>query len=120
MSKLLDIATFTGIIKPGDIYILTGESRPGADAGPIEYLYTIRSVEEIAPAIEMEMEIVLAEMYEYKQFLGLSKKDCQICEINLLCYDKTLEKEVKFSLYLHKIQTFEENLREIKRTFRIP
>jgi hypothetical protein len=119
MSKVLDVANFEGIIVPGDIYILTGCSNPGMDAGPIKDLYTIRSIGQILSAIDMEMEIVLAEMYEYRRFLGVYKKNHQRCEITLLCYDKTLEKEVTYSLFLHRIQTFEENLCEVKRIFGI-
>jgi hypothetical protein len=119
MSKILDISNFIGIIKPGDIYILIEDESPGADPGPIEYLYTIRSIEEIAPAVQMVMEIVLAEMYEYKQFLGVSKKNCGVYQIKLLCHDRTAEEDVNFSLYLHRIQTFEENLCEVRRNFGI-
>jgi hypothetical protein len=119
MGKAIDMACFTGIIKPGDIFILCEEADPGADAGPIEYMYSIRSIEEIAPAVEMVMEIILAEMYEYKHFLGVRKKDCQIYEILLMCYDKAGEEEINYSLYLHKIQTFEENLRDVKQLFGI-
>jgi hypothetical protein len=119
MSKVLDIANFTGIIKPGDIYIITSDAGRGADAGPIEYLYTIRSIEEIPSAIEMEMEIVLAEMYEYRQFLGVNKNGDQRCQIMLLCYDKAVEKEITYSFFLHRIQTFEESLCDVKRMFGI-
>lgn len=119
MSKTLDAREFRGIIKPGEIFILKEEADPGYDPGPIEYLYTIRNATEIACAIQTDMEIILTEMCEYKEFLGVKEREGRIYEIMMLCYDKAAEKDINYSLYLHRIQTFEENLCEIKRTFGI-
>jgi hypothetical protein len=117
MNKKIDPACLAGIIKPGEVYILNEEDSSEGDPGPIEYLYTIRCTDEIAPAIEMEMDIVMAEYYEYKEFLGV-KKECENCyRFTLLCYDKKEEKEIEYLIYLHRICAFEEMLVDTKESF---
>ena len=120
MTKDLDISKFIGIINPGDIYIISEQADPEWDPGPIEYIYTIRSATEIASAVEMEMEIVLADIFEFRRFQSVTKTQYESYQIMLLCFDKADRKEVSYSLYLHKLRAFEEKFCKIKRTFGVP
>lgn len=117
MNKKIDPAYFAGIIKPGEVYILTFEQDREGDPGPIEYIYTIGCPDEIPPAIEMEMGIVLIDLYEYREFLGVKMESENCFRLMLLCYDKEEEKEIHYEFYLHRIHTFGEMLINIKLRF---
>lgn len=117
MNKKINPAYFAGIIKPGEVYTLSFQGERGGDLGPIEFIYTIRSADEIPLAIEMEMDIILAELYEYKEFLGVKMESENCFQLMFLCFDKEKNTEIHYGFYLHRIHTFGEMLINIKLRF---
>ena len=106
MHKSFEGISLSGIVKPGEIYIFCDNRDKGWQPEPLNLLYTIRSDAEILPALDMEMK-VLADIYLFKKYLGFQKisEDCH--EFRMLCNDDEGIK-TKFSLYLHRIFSFEE------------
>lgn len=117
MNKIFDGVSVAGIIKPGNIYIFCDNQDRGADPEPIEYLYVIKDDKEILQALDMELCIVMARHFEPIKFLRTRKvnKDCH--EFSVLCYEKDSKEEVKYTLYLHRIQSFEEALTQVENIF---
>jgi hypothetical protein len=93
---------------PGDIYILDERESRCYDPGPIEYMITVRSVDEIMPAIKLHFYIV---EYELRAFIGCAKLSDYSYELKMLSYDPD-EGVKKYSLFLHRIKTFNEILEE--------
>ena len=118
MKIAISKACFEGIIKPGDVFILSEESdHEGEDLRPIEELYWIRSAEEIVGAIEMEIGIYLSEDYEFRKFNGVQKINDSCYKLDLVCYDLQDEKDEPYPWYLHRIDSFGEMLVKAKETF---
>jgi hypothetical protein len=107
----------SGIIQPGHIYILCSESERGGYPEPIEFMYTIRAEHEILPAIDMEMNIVLASMYDLRKFCGVGKISDNCHQFKMVCYDKEGDRTTLYSLYLHRIMSFEEGLKSLKELY---
>jgi hypothetical protein len=117
MHTAFQTLSVAGVIEPGQVYILSCESHRGLPADSIESTYTIRSEHEILEALDMEMNIVLADWIELRKFLSIQKV-CDDChEFRLLCYDKESEHRIVFSLYLHRIRSFTEELYRISELF---
>lgn len=117
MNKVFNGVSVAGIIKPGHLYIFDESANRGWPPEPIEYLYCIREEREILSALDMEFSIVLTEDYELRKFLGIRKVNRNCHEFKMLCYEKYSDREIKYSLYLHRIQTFEECLSKTKKLF---
>jgi hypothetical protein len=117
MKITIDTASFQGVIKPGEIFILSGQGDGWSDLRPLEELYWIRSAEEIAGAIEMEIGIYLAELYEFRKFNGVRKISDSCYELELLCYDRQEVKDELYRLFLHRIDSFGEMLVKAKELF---
>jgi hypothetical protein len=118
MKISIDKACFEGIIKPGDVFILSQEpDGEGEDLRPIEELYWIRSAEEIAGALELEIGIYLAEEYEFRKLNGIRKTGENCYALDLVCYDREEKKENPYSLFLHRIHSFGEMLVKAKELF---
>lgn len=100
----------SGMINPGDIYIICAEKDLGWDPGPIELMYVITRDEDILPALEMEICIFLGQCYELRQFIKCSEilEDCY--EFRFRCIDKAENREVGYSLFLHRLSSFSEKL----------
>jgi hypothetical protein len=65
----------------------------------------------------MEVCIMMAEYCELISFAGITKISDDCHEFKMFIYDKEEGGEREFSLYLHRIVTFEEKLRERKNLF---
>jgi hypothetical protein len=117
MHTVFQSLSVAGVIEPGQVYILCCESHKGLPAEPIELTFTIRSEHEILEALDMEMSIVLADWIELRKFLSIQKV-CDDChEFRMLCYDKESEHRIVFSLYLHRLRSFAEELDRIRELF---
>src|SRR5882724_978329 len=110
MGKSFKSIPEAGIFKPGDLYIFYEDKDPGYDPGPIEFMYFIRSEDEIMPALRMEIEQVL--WFRLKNFLGCTKISDTCYELKMECYDPE-EGDIQYSLFLHRIKTVQETMREV-------
>ena len=118
MNKALIGVSITGIIEPGQLYIL-GENRDrGWNPQPIDCLFCIREDKEILEALDMDYSIILAEKCELKKYLGFKKINRNCYEFKLLVYEKDEGEEVRHSVYLHRILTFSEFLANTRKLFR--
>lgn len=117
MHKIFRGVSTKGIVEPGHVYILCDCEDRGWPPEPIEYLYVIKEEREILLALDMELCIVMAESYEAREFLGIRKVNDDCHEFNMLCYEKDSGEEVKYTLYLQRIQSFEESLAQVKDIF---
>jgi hypothetical protein len=116
MNHLLKEISVAGIIKPGEIYVINETPDRGWDGRPIEYLYTITCAEEIRPALEMEMAI-LAECYEIRRFLGQVNMSNDCHRFILLCSEKSKNREIEYSFYLHRLWSFQQKLASVKEIY---
>jgi hypothetical protein len=117
MKIAIDRTCFEGIIKPGDVYILSEEYDGGCEPRPMEDLYWVRNAEEIAGALEMEVGIYWAEDYEFREFNGVSKVSESCYKLDLVCYDRQEEKNECLPLYLYRIDSFGEMLAKVKELY---
>jgi hypothetical protein len=117
MHRTLQGISTSGIITPGEIYVLIECESGSYGLDSLEFLYVITSEEEILTAIEMEICIVMAEDYTLKAFLGISKISADCHQFKMSCYYKPDRRRVEYSFYLHRITTFKENLLRIKEFF---
>jgi hypothetical protein len=97
-----------GIVNPGDIYILHDREEKW-DPGPIEYMYFIRGEEELMPALKREIEYIME--YTIFSFLGWTKISENCIEFLVSCYNPE-EGCIEYSIYLHRIRSLEETLRD--------
>ncbi len=118
MNNVFNEVSVAGIIEPGQLYIFDDGAHRGWSPEPIEYLFCIREDKEILPALDMVYCIILAEDYELIEFLAARKLNKNCHEFKVLLNEKDSGKKVKRSLYLHRIQTFNEYLARTKRLFR--
>lgn len=73
MNKALIGVSITGIIEPGQLYIL-GENRDrGWNPEPLDCLFCIREDKEILEALDMDYSIILAETCELKNSSDLKR-----------------------------------------------
>jgi small nuclear ribonucleoprotein (snRNP)-like protein len=117
MHTAFEGVSVAGVIEPGQVYILCCESRRGFPAESIESTFTVRSEHEILEALDMEMNIVLADWIELRKFLNIQKIGDNCHEFRMLCYDKESEHRIVYSLYLHRIRSFTEELYRISKLF---
>ena len=117
MNSLLKDVSVSGIINQGHVYILEEFLSRDCELGPIGYLFILTQEEQILPALDMTMCTILAETYELKQFLGCFKISENCYEFKMFCMDKGDDIEVEYSLYLHRLMTFEEKLAWVKAIF---
>jgi len=116
MHTVFQSLSLAGVIEPGQVYILC-ESHIGFPAEPIESTFTIRSEHEIREALDIQLNIVLAEWIELRKFHSI-KKVCNDChEFRMLCYDKESKRRIVFSLYLHRLRSFAEELNRVRELF---
>ena len=96
------------ILQPGGMYIISPEKGNIWDRIPIDWLYVITRDEEILPALHMEMCVFVAELYELKGFVKWSEVLVDCYEFRFRCLDKAANREIGYSLFLHRLQTFKE------------
>ena len=117
MNQVFSSISVSGIVKPGQVYILYENESRGYSPEPIEFLYTIRSDEEILRALDMEVCVVGAENWELRKFLGAREISGDCYELKFMVYVKDEECEKEQSMYLHRVLSFEEQLREMLELF---
>ena len=113
MNKLFDGVVVTGIVIPGETYIFSESASPEYDPGPLNLLYVIRKDEEILQAVEMEFCVVLTDMYELRKFSGIRRLSADCYELRCSCFEKQLKQVETVRLYLHRVRTFKERLKEV-------
>jgi len=114
MQKLLDGISLKEITKPVEIYVFTNsEDRFENMRGPA-LGYTIRSDEELITALEMEVYIVWATTYEFKEFMGWRRLSEDSYEFRLSCIPSEHYRRNVYSLYLHRIIKVNERLEWVK------
>lgn len=111
MNKAFDGVSLSGVAKPGQAYIWADDPNRDRYPDPIRYLYAMRTDEEILQAIELEM-ILLDDIHEVRKFLGHRRISDDCYQFNLICYDKEDDCEIIFSLYLHRLTSFQEKLKD--------
>ena len=95
---------FDGIFESGATYVLLEDRDRDYDAGPIEFLYTIRTLEDVSLAIELLFDI-LADKYRLEQLLSVKKLDADRLALDFWCYDRESKRLCHFWQYLHRIPT---------------
>lgn len=115
MNKLFEKAQVAGIIAPGECYILNDDS----DGCRLELsiLYLIRRDEDILPAIEMETCIVMEPYQDLLEFLGWERISEITYAFRMRCYFKEEAEVGEYTLYLHRVKEFVEELEEMKELF---
>jgi hypothetical protein len=113
--KPIDIKLFEGVIVPGETYLLLSEAYTHADAGPIEDLFTIRTMEDIVAAIE-GVGLIISERFEYRELLEVRRYDNDCSSLRLWCLDKKRKRKQNrpFYLFLHRIPGAGEMLSQVK------
>lgn len=109
MNEILKNIPTSGIITPGDIYIVSSNDR-GFDPGPTEFLYILTRDEDILTALELELCIVLGDMYDLRMFISSGRVEDGSHEFRFLCREKGRNEEVKHSIFLHRLSTLSEQL----------
>jgi hypothetical protein len=117
MNSLLKDIPVSGIIEQGQCYVLDEFEGSMFLIEPIDCLYVITSEQEIVRALDMTMCIIFEEAYEVRAFLGCLKisRDCH--QFKMRCFDKQEDTEIDYSLYLHRIRSFEEELARVTELF---
>jgi hypothetical protein len=110
MNKAFDGVSISGVAKSGQAYIWSDHADRDRFPDPIRYLYAMRTDDEILLAIELEMTL-LDDIHEVRKFLGHRRISDDCYQFNLICYDKEDDREIEFSLYLHRLMSFQEKLR---------
>ena len=114
MHPLLENISLPGIIAPGDTYIITAEKEQGWDPGPVDYMYVLTNDQEILPALDMELCIILADSYKLRRFVKWAEILDGVYEFRFICLDKETGVEVAYSLFLHRLRSFPEMLAFVK------
>ena len=117
MNKIFEGVSVAGIVIPGNIYLFCDHHDRAGTPEPIEYLYIIKDEVEILRALDMELCIVMAESFDPIKFGGIHKISDDCHAFSMLCYEKDTTEEVKYTLYLHRIQSFEQALRQVENIF---
>jgi hypothetical protein len=114
MNKKFDSTQFSGIVKPGEIFILVEK---GYCIDEPDNLYTIRTDEEVVEALEMYVNIVCWEHWTFRSVLSMKMTSDDDHEIELLVYDTKFDNDVRLRLLLHKVKSFNEELVRMKEIF---
>lgn len=110
MHPILQNIHITGIIAPGDTYIFSAEKEAGWDPGPLDQLYVLTRDEDIVPALEMELCLILGNCYELRRFIRCAQILDGCYEFRFQCFDKEEERETTYSLFLYRLASFREKL----------
>lgn len=100
--KPIDLKLFEGVIVPGKIYLLLCEAHSHGNAGPIEDLFTITTVDDVLTAIE-GLDRLISERFEYRELLEVKSRDDDRCILRVWCRDRKTKKNRPLYLFLHRI-----------------
>lgn len=110
MNHILDPIVEAHIFDPGDIYVFLSYEDPGYDPGPLEFMYFIRREDDIMPALELEAEHYM--WYKIKEYLSCTRVSESCFEFRMRCFDPEEDDDIIYSLYLHRIKTLQDAVRE--------
>jgi hypothetical protein len=110
MHQVLASIPVTGIIKPGQIYVLFAEREYGWDLDFIDQLYVITRDEDILPALELELSMLHPHWYELRHFIRCTEVLVDCYEFRFCCWGKSANKDIGYSLFLQRLSTFSEKL----------
>ena len=118
MNKVFDGVQFKGVVKPGEIYILTSDG-PLDDA---KMLFTIRTDEEVLAGVNLLMVLICDLGSTLKKYIGIEKlcdpnHDAETYEIKLLCRDHHTDELYIERLRLERIHSFQEEYEWVKERF---
>jgi hypothetical protein len=113
MHPNLNGITTEGLIRPDETYIITEFEERGHLVDPLDIMYIIKSEDEIVPALEMQMFIILKSFYDFKAYLGCEKMSDDCYAFKMQCVDKADEEDCICYLYLHRLTTFKERLQNL-------
>jgi|GEM_PF-7041431 len=107
MSNVFDCIKFASIVQPGQVFILMNK---GCDLVDPRSLYTIRTDQEIAAALYLDINIINGEL--------MSVVDCSEAEpiaddmylIKVLCLNKEEGRLIVMYFLLYRLRTFREEL----------
>jgi len=108
MKTLFKNVSLTGVIRPGEVYTFTEDDDRGCGIDCLEYMYIIRSDDEIAPALDMEMFTILNDFYNFTTFLGHEKLSDDCHRFRVKAIPKSERKHIVYCFYLQRIMTFPE------------
>ena len=117
MNAILASIPVTGIIRPGQAYILNSCDDHGMDHGPIDTMYIIARDEDIISALELEWCLVLPEMFQLTAFVRCAEVAEDVYEFRFRCIHVAYNMEIGYSLYLHRIMTFQEQVKWAREVF---
>jgi hypothetical protein len=118
MNKVFEGVVISGVIKPGEVYIISEGDRDSRADG-ISVLYTIREDSEIIPALDMETRMVCGDIYEVLEFLGIHKISEDSYQVALICKDIEDNRTFMQGFYIHRILSFHERLTEARECYRV-
>jgi len=111
MSNVFDCIKFATIVQPGQVFILMNK---GCDLVDPRSLYTIRTDQEIAAALYLDINIINGEL--------MSVVECSEAEliaddtymIKVLCLNKEEGRLIVVYFLLYRLKTFREELSRIR------
>ena len=89
MSEALDRITVSGLIKPGDTYIIM---KADQEEPELTFLQAVRDGSELIAALSIVVHILYGKKLEMRRILGVKTLIGGKYLLQLLCYDKKEEK----------------------------
>lgn len=111
--KPIDITLFDGVIVPGETYLLSSEAHSHLDAGPIEDLLVVTTIEDLVTAIE-GLDLLIFDRFEYRELLEVKVRVKDRCTLRVWCHDKKRKINRPFYLFLHRIPRVGEIISQVK------
>lgn len=102
----------TGLLREGEIYLLSVWMDNQAP-DPINFLYVIRTEEELRKAVIMEFKIIHYADCVVRKFLRVQKINDDSYEFVSLLYEIGRDKEYEGSIYLYRLMSFKEKREDI-------
>ena len=115
MSTLFEGVSISGIVKPGQAYMLFGNDCGNVE-GEIDLMYFISSEEELLKTLEMEMQVVLGYLFQVTKFIGVEQVTDDRHVFRIVC-SRNGEPHSNRSLYLHRLKRYPEMLIKMKQIF---
>ena len=106
-----------GFLREGETYYLS-EWTDNQGPDPIEYLYVIRTEEELGKAVIMEFTLLASKDWEIRKFVGVRKIKDDSYEFISLMYDIDRDCEFERSIYLYRLMSFEEKRKDMMELYK--
>lgn len=101
----------TGILRPGENYILVSFEDQDLEQAAIGELYLIRTEQEFLEALDMENRMLPDALYELMEFRGLERISDDCYRVIMVCFE--FGEETDYSLYLHRVKYVEEKRKAV-------